>query len=932
MKKRLLSILLCFVMVLGLLPITASAATATVPNARIEGDYLKWDAVADASYYCVFINYSPTERVSATAELSFDLKNYCKDRYPNKYLNVQIAAYKENGSALTDFTSAGSYANTAATKQQLTTPGNVQWNGFNVTWNPVANATGYTVILTREYYLSGSSYSENYYRLTTTTNSINIREYCVPDIEDYRVSITATADGYLESEKTYGQKTYTEAELSGLPTRNIQNVTFDHATGILSWNPFADAARYEIEVYTISPLSNYYRISATGYITQSTGRMTFDVGAFCYEHDFPKSRDYFSDCHVLLTAISADNREISAKWQIDNYKYNYSYGHEVEPLLDTTVTYSGAARYGQALTAYVSGLPVGVGADKLSYQWQYKEDSSWVNIGGANALRYPITEAMIGKEIRAMVTVEGYLSALYGAPVTVQKNWNMGIPVKPELTYDATNSTLTVNDPKPNQEYCWTTTASKDSTGSAVWPTTSAGTGNSISDVAAGTTYYVYTRIKESATLEVGRIISAAVYTVPGSVSSTGNPVKNVDYPDYPFGQRKIYIPVNDSVTVTYRVTGDTDNPTDNMPIWKVPNGYGITVTQENGRLTIAGSAVTTNFVAVQPKKNASATDSTPWYFYGANASTAPNLDLDVYVYNPSDLTTIPRLNVDGGTIDLYVGDTYDLNFAALMEKNFLPVVNNSYIVNKDNYALSAYVYTPNDLGTGGAHTNSNDSISISGETITANAVGENIKVRVYALADGEANSSVAPIATYTVNVIDRPTVNGLVVMPQKVTMKVGETRQLTASTSPANAVGDITWDSEDTDVVTVDNTGKITAVANGVASVYAVCGDVRAYSVVTVKTMCDNHDFNIVSMGDDSCTATCVNCGYTTTMEVPTASNTHPNNRPNSRPSRPSGGSSTTATVNSAKTGDVGIALYAVLALTSYTGSALVIRGRKRK
>ena len=39
-----------------------------------------------------------------------------------------------------------------------------------------------------------------------------------------------------------------------------------------------------------------------------------------------------------------------------------------------------------------------------------------------------------------------------------------------------------------------------------------------------------------------------------------------------------------------------------------------------------------------------------------------------------------------------------------------------------------------------------------------------------------------------------------------------------------------------------------------------------------------------------------------------------------------------TTATIESPKTADMGVALYALMALTSYTGTALVVRGRKRK
>ena len=53
---------------------------------------------------------------------------------------------------------------------------------------------------------------------------------------------------------------------------------------------------------------------------------------------------------------------------------------------------------------------------------------------------------------------------------------------------------------------------------------------------------------------------------------------------------------------------------------------------------------------------------------------------------------------------------------------------------------------------------------------------------------------------------------------------------------------------------------------------------------------------------------------------------------RPYNRPRAPHRTYRTTATIESPKTADMGVAIYAVMALTSCTGTALVVRGRKRK
>ena len=82
--------------------------------------------------------------------------------------------------------------------------------------------------------------------------------------------------------------------------------------------------------------------------------------------------------------------------------------------------------------------------------------------------------------------------------------------------------------------------------------------------------------------------------------------------------------------------------------------------------------------------------------------------------------------------------------------------------------------------------------------------------------------------------------VTGITVTPDKATLtKAGETLQLTANVSPSYATNkNVTWTSDNEAVVTVDSTGKVTAVGNGTATITATTqsGSKTATIVITVN------------------------------------------------------------------------------------------------
>ena len=69
--------------------------------------------------------------------------------------------------------------------------------------------------------------------------------------------------------------------------------------------------------------------------------------------------------------------------------------------------------------------------------------------------------------------------------------------------------------------------------------------------------------------------------------------------------------------------------------------------------------------------------------------------------------------------------------------------------------------------------------------------------------------------------------VTGITLSHEKLSMKPGDTKTLTATISPENADNKaFTWTSSDPDVATVSQTGKVTAIKNGAATVSVTTGN----------------------------------------------------------------------------------------------------------
>lgn len=144
--------------------------------------------------------------------------------------------------------------------------------------------------------------------------------------------------------------------------------------------------------------------------------------------------------------------------------------------------------------------------------------------------------------------------------------------------------------------------------------------------------------------------------------------------------------------------------------------------------------------------------------------------------------------------------------------------------------SLSATVSPDNASDKSVTWTSSNNAVATVDATGLVKAVGKGTVEIVASTINGHTSK-----CTITVNPVYPETVT---VTPSSYKFYVGDSYQLSAATTPADVQNNtLTWSSSDASVVTVDNTGKITAVKVGTATVTVSTADGKtAQSVITVN------------------------------------------------------------------------------------------------
>ena len=249
MKKRMLSLLLCFVM-LGMLPMTAMARTV-IPvepgggmNLRVDKTgKLLWDSVAGATGYNVDICKHPgdflltTDSVGA-GETSYALFSKLDDLgFDNGTYRVKMNV-SGSDPAYTYSTLLFYYD---SPYEKLSAPANLRWNGNTAEWDAVPNADYYNV----------------YIRNTTTTGSLSVRSHLTGTSVD--LSYLSPQAGWYFEVIAYGAG-YRNSAVSESPrkdggSRTIIPVSGNGAmnlklleNGMLLWDKYDDATSYTINI------------------------------------------------------------------------------------------------------------------------------------------------------------------------------------------------------------------------------------------------------------------------------------------------------------------------------------------------------------------------------------------------------------------------------------------------------------------------------------------------------------------------------------------------------------------------------------------------------------------------------------------------------------------------------------------------------------
>ena len=223
--------------------------------------------------------------------------------------------------------------------------------------------------------------------------------------------------------------------------------------------------------------------------------------------------------------------------------------------LDGEVQFTTGAHPGEPIDFVINGLPSILDTSLLRFQWQYKDKDTWKNIPGSAALEknYVPTADLLGKEIRFVtLPVPKFSGTIVSGSLTVTKKINSATPEAPILSVlkdigTGKYTTLRVANLRANQDYVYTTSEASDL--SAVWTTGTKITSVDTPNLKPDTTYYVYTRMKETDSAEAGADVeySSIVTTdqgylkkvILGEYNSLGDGSNNT-----------IFIPLNGSVTL----------------------------------------------------------------------------------------------------------------------------------------------------------------------------------------------------------------------------------------------------------------------------------------------------------------------------------------------------------------------------------------------
>ena len=512
----------------------------------------------------------------------------------------------------------------------------------------------------------------------------------------------------------------------------------------------------------------------------------------------------------------------------------------ISNVLSGSILYTSGVRYGADVTTARTGVVNDIASDKLHYQWQVKSGDAWTDISGATVGKLDASKVgtVVGKEIRLKITADGYEGVLYSPVKTVAKAAQTDIPVTPELTCElyTPSALVRLTNKQIGQEYLLSSSSKTDEELAA-----SNGWRDTINNSCAqNLTFYVYTRMKETDTHAAGTIyryttvstaeevqlknLALAGYTNNTIYVKKGEPL-TIDVVGTPANANKwnaVHFIEQDNTASHFTVK--VDNGSTNF----IPAGTG-TGTFGNHKITITSNTAGRYTLVAFPAET-------------YNPYATPFGTWNVVVYETGNITDFDIIDPPAYTdVTLAVGESY------------APELTNPTLTTKPaeamtGYTLKWFVRTPATSTGVPTYNDNNGYISVDAngkvEALAANGtVNDDYKVVALYVVDGSGRL-VKSVASYkvTVNPATAPALESISVHPGTLTLKKGDSANLTAIKNPVNAEGIVTWSSS-TGACTVDNTGKVTAVGVGTATITATCGMKTA--TCTVKVICAEHTYD---------------------------------------------------------------------------------------
>ena len=497
---------------------------------------------------------------------------------------------------------------------------------------------------------------------------------------------------------------------------------------------------------------------------------------------------------------------------------------EPDPTIEGSVYYTSGIVFGHPISIAASVTPTSA---TPAYQWQRSTDggSTWTNIEGATSGRYTPVAADMGENvrIRVVVTAEGYLGEIVGAAVKVSKAANNDYPavIQLEAVKDSEDNYtgFKITNFDSDCEYVYSTTSTLDWNAYQI-------TSDTVTGLTSDTTYYVFARFKETATHTAGSIVSRNSIGLFDKVPLEGVVLEGYDGP----GTSTIYIKQGESVELKVSAVPSNANS------WSKITFEDEGATTSNIKIESAEIGASGEDAATFPEHSIKITGvskgSANLKASYPSATSSAYGTWNVVVYDDSTVAYALRLE------DVY---TYEDITLSVNDEAELPTELPKLLPENSGYHLEWRIL---NRGTYGAtYVTENDNIKLEDEDgkikpKAAHAASDKTQLELVAVKNNSAEYKTLPkTSLFYVTVTAAPVIEltGLTVAPAKVNLELNATYQLSAVKEPVNAAGSLNWTSDKPAVAEVDNTGKVTAKAQGTAIITVTCGTKSASCTVTV-------------------------------------------------------------------------------------------------